>query len=136
LASVPPSPQVNGWSFVATPSPAPGEDHEPFITWGNIEGTPLLLSEPTDTPIVVRDSEEPTFKVPELTKRELIALKLADQVQFKRKKKITQQVRPSSRCLLRIEYLNFVLSCVFSDKDFDIHSLTHSLTLTLLYSSG
>jgi protein DGCR14 len=96
MASVPPSPQVNGWSFVATPSPAPGEDHEPFVTWGNIEGTPLLLSEPTDTPIVARDSEEPTFKVPELTKRELIALKLADQVQFKRKKKSTSQAGNSA----------------------------------------
>ncbi|KAF2284824.1 hypothetical protein GH714_030868 [Hevea brasiliensis] len=32
---------VNGYSFVRTPSPAPGVDESPFITWGEIEGTPL-----------------------------------------------------------------------------------------------
>jgi hypothetical protein len=93
LTSVPSSPQVGGWSFVSTPSPAPGEDHEPFVTWGNIEGTPLLLSEPTDTPLVARHSDEPAFRVPELTKRELLALKLANQVQFKKKKNASAAVQ-------------------------------------------
>ena len=40
----------NGYSFVRTPSPMPGVDESPFITWGEIEGTPLRL-EPEDTPI-------------------------------------------------------------------------------------
>ncbi|PKU76337.1 splicing factor ESS-2 homolog isoform X2 [Dendrobium catenatum] len=33
----------NGYSFVKTPSPAPGVDESPFMTWGAIEGTPLRL---------------------------------------------------------------------------------------------
>ncbi|KAL5994582.1 hypothetical protein ACLOJK_024635 [Asimina triloba] len=33
----------DGYSFVRTPSPAPGVDESPFITWGEIEGTPLML---------------------------------------------------------------------------------------------
>ncbi|OAY73492.1 protein DGCR14 [Ananas comosus] len=33
----------NGYSFVKTPSPAPGVDESPFMTWGEIEGTPLRL---------------------------------------------------------------------------------------------
>ena len=28
------SPQVNGYSFVATPSPMPGVEDSPFMTWG------------------------------------------------------------------------------------------------------
>lgn len=40
----------NGYSFLKTPSPAPGVDESPFITWGEIEGTPLRL-EPEETPI-------------------------------------------------------------------------------------
>ncbi|KAF2292391.1 hypothetical protein GH714_021726 [Hevea brasiliensis] len=45
----------NGYSFVRTPSPAPGVDESPFITWGEIEGTPLRL-EPEDTPIDIGGS--------------------------------------------------------------------------------
>ncbi|KAF5812199.1 putative nuclear protein DGCR14/ESS-2 [Helianthus annuus] len=45
----------NGYSFVKTPSPAPGVDESPFITWGEIEGTPLRL-EPEDTPIDIGGS--------------------------------------------------------------------------------
>ncbi|KAK1282353.1 hypothetical protein QJS10_CPB22g00011 [Acorus calamus] len=32
-----------GYSFIRTPSPAPGVDESPFITWGEIDGTPLRL---------------------------------------------------------------------------------------------
>ena len=28
------TPQVNGYSFVATPSPMPGAEESPFMTWG------------------------------------------------------------------------------------------------------
>ena len=28
------TPQVNGYSFVATPSPMPGVEESPFMTWG------------------------------------------------------------------------------------------------------
>ena len=29
--------------FIASPSPAPGVDESPFMTWGEVEGTPLLI---------------------------------------------------------------------------------------------
>ncbi|KAL3849194.1 hypothetical protein ACJIZ3_011076 [Penstemon smallii] len=54
----------NGYNFVKTPSPAPGVDESPFITWGEIEGTPLRL-EPEDTPIDIGGSGNgPQFKIP------------------------------------------------------------------------
>ena len=46
--------------FVATPSPAPGVDESPLMTWGEIEGTPFQL-ESNETPLV--PSNGPTFKV-------------------------------------------------------------------------
>lgn len=54
----------DGYSFVCTPSPAPGVDESPFITWGEIEGTPLRL-EAEDTPIGIGGSGDgPHFKIP------------------------------------------------------------------------
>ncbi|KAK3031994.1 hypothetical protein RJ639_036199 [Escallonia herrerae] len=54
----------NGYSYVKTPSPAPGVDESPFITWGEIEGTPLRL-ESEDTPIDIGGSGDgPKFKIP------------------------------------------------------------------------
>jgi hypothetical protein len=47
------SPKVQGYGFVATPSPRPGEDVTPFVTWGDVESTPLLL-DPSLTPRVNR----------------------------------------------------------------------------------
>lgn len=41
----------NGYRFVKTPSPAPGAGGEsPFMTWGEIDGTPLRLDR-EDTPV-------------------------------------------------------------------------------------
>ncbi|KAK9676646.1 hypothetical protein RND81_11G090900 [Saponaria officinalis] len=54
----------NGYSFVRTPSPAPGVDESPFITWGEIEGTPLRL-DLEDTPLDIGGSGDgPHFKIP------------------------------------------------------------------------
>ncbi|ONI18206.1 hypothetical protein PRUPE_3G202200 [Prunus persica] len=53
----------NGYSFVRTPSPAPGVDESPFITWGEIEGTPLRL-DLEDTPIDVGGGEGPHYRIP------------------------------------------------------------------------
>ena len=57
------TPRVNGYGFVATPSPAPGVNESPLMTWGEIEGTPFQL-EPNETPLV--PSSGPTFKVSRL----------------------------------------------------------------------
>ncbi|CAI5463050.1 unnamed protein product [Closterium sp. Yama58-4] len=39
-----------GYEYVATPSPAPGVDASPFMTWGELDGTPLRL-DAEDTPV-------------------------------------------------------------------------------------
>nr|GEW84970.1 hypothetical protein [Tanacetum cinerariifolium] len=63
----------NGYSFVKTPSPAPGVDESPFITWGEIEGTPLRL-EDEDTPIDIGGSGNgPRFNIPLPPSRDLKA---------------------------------------------------------------
>lgn len=67
----------NGYSFVRTPSPAPGADESPFITWGEIEGTPLRL-EPEDTPIDIGGSGDgPQFKIPKPPSRDVKAHSLS-----------------------------------------------------------
>jgi protein DGCR14 len=55
---------TGGYSFVATPSPRPGVDESPFMTWGEIEGTPLRL-EAEDTPVGIGgNGKGPHFKIP------------------------------------------------------------------------
>ena len=38
------TPKVAGFSFVRTPSPNPGVDSTPLMTWGEIEGTNIYIS--------------------------------------------------------------------------------------------
>ncbi|KAK9500430.1 hypothetical protein O3M35_001696 [Rhynocoris fuscipes] len=71
------TPKINGFSFVKTPSPAPGVSESPLMTWGEIEGTPFRL-DGGDTPL--RTSAGLSYFVPEPPKRERLALKLADKV--------------------------------------------------------
>eukprot|EP00262_Sarcandra_glabra_P013808 TRINITY_DN3899_c0_g1_i3.p1 TRINITY_DN3899_c0_g1~~TRINITY_DN3899_c0_g1_i3.p1 ORF type:complete len:488 (-),score=63.56 TRINITY_DN3899_c0_g1_i3:150-1613(-) len=67
----------NGYSFVRTPSPAPGLTESPFITWGEIEGTPLRL-EPEDTPVGIGGSGEGAhFKIQSMSSRDLKAHSLS-----------------------------------------------------------
>lgn len=67
----------NGYSYVKTPSPVPGADESPFITWGEIEGTPLRL-EQEDTPIDISGtSDGPHFKIPCPPSRDLKAHSLS-----------------------------------------------------------
>ncbi|CAN4103632.1 unnamed protein product [Withania somnifera] len=67
----------NGYSFVSTPSPVPGVDGSPFITWGEIEGTPLRL-EKEDTPIDIGGSGEgPQYKIPMPPSRDMKAHSLS-----------------------------------------------------------
>ncbi|EFJ16645.1 hypothetical protein SELMODRAFT_116099 [Selaginella moellendorffii] len=63
-AKPPPKAGTAGYSYVSTPSPAPGVDSSPFVTWGEIEGTPLRL-EMEDTPVGIGGSGDgPHFKIP------------------------------------------------------------------------
>ncbi|KAM9194972.1 splicing factor ESS-2 homolog isoform 2-T2 [Dugong dugon] len=54
------SPRVGGFGFVATPSPAPGVNESPLMTWGEVENTPLRVEGP-ETPYVDR-TPGPAFK--------------------------------------------------------------------------
>jgi protein DGCR14 len=68
----------NGYSYIKTPSPAPGADgSSPFITWGEIEGTPLRL-ENEETPIDIGGSGSGThFKIPLPPSRDMKAHSLS-----------------------------------------------------------
>lgn len=68
-------PNTRGYNFVKTPSPCPGGSETPLMTWGEIEGTPFRL-DGSDTPI--RVSTGPSFKIVEASRRETIALELAE----------------------------------------------------------
>eukprot|EP00898_Chlorokybus_atmophyticus_P007526 jgi/Chlat1/7775/Chrsp66S07243 len=67
--------QTPKYEFVKTPSPAPGVDESPFMTWGDVEGTPLRL-EAEDTPIDIGGAVN-MFKVPATPLREKAGMLLA-----------------------------------------------------------
>uniref|UniRef100_A0A1A9WC46 Uncharacterized protein n=1 Tax=Glossina brevipalpis TaxID=37001 RepID=A0A1A9WC46_9MUSC len=68
---------VRGFDLVKTPSPRPGEAFSPLMTWGEIEGTPFRL-DGSDTP--VRSNAGPSFRINETSRRENIALALAEKI--------------------------------------------------------
>ncbi|XP_017479940.1 PREDICTED: protein DGCR14 homolog [Rhagoletis zephyria] len=70
-------PQIRGFNLVKTPSPRPGEAFSPLMTWGEIEGTPFRL-DGSDTP--VRPNVGPAFTITENSRRENIAIALAEKV--------------------------------------------------------
>lgn len=51
---------TRGFGFVATPSPAPGVDESPFITWGRMDATPVRL-DPMETPVDIGGREGTAF---------------------------------------------------------------------------
>ncbi|CAM6082739.1 unnamed protein product [Calypogeia fissa] len=68
---------VSGYSFVATPSLTPGIEESPFMTWGDIEGTPLRL-ETEETPVGIGGSGDgPQFKIPAPPSRDARAHRLS-----------------------------------------------------------
>lgn len=69
------TPNIRGFSFVKTPSPHPGLTDSPLMTWGELEGTPFRL-DGGDTPL--RTSSGPSFRIHETSRRETIALQLAE----------------------------------------------------------
>ncbi|KAE8732743.1 putative WRKY transcription factor [Hibiscus syriacus] len=86
----------NGYSFVRTPSPAPGVDESPFITWGEIEGTPLRL-EPEDTPIDIGGSGDgPHFKIPCPPARDVKAHSLSREAAWKLKERSKMFKKPAT----------------------------------------
>lgn len=69
------SPQIGGFSFVSTPSPVPGGDESPFMTWGEIEGTPFRL-DGSDTP--THKIQGPKFRIPDVPRRDELLLELTE----------------------------------------------------------
>lgn len=69
------TPNIRGFSFVKTPSPHPGVADSPLMTWGELEGTPFRL-DGSDTPF--RPGSGPSFHIAENSRRETIALELAE----------------------------------------------------------
>ncbi|VDK20892.1 unnamed protein product [Anisakis simplex] len=67
------------FDLVVTPSPAPGVDDSPFMTWGEIEGTPFRL-DASDMPMTGADGNAPTFKIPEVPIREKIAQEMTETI--------------------------------------------------------
>ncbi|XP_046472494.1 splicing factor ESS-2 homolog [Neodiprion pinetum] len=92
-----PTPRVNGFSFVATPSPRPGECDSPIMTWGQIEGTPFRL-DGGDTPLL-RTSHGPAFRMAEPPKREKIALQLAEKAGERHRDRKSKALEAARRSL-------------------------------------
>jgi len=64
-----------------TPSSGISGGESPFMTWGKVEGTPLLLPDnPMSTPLNISMSSRPSFKIPDTPQRELLANKLTDKI--------------------------------------------------------
>jgi protein DGCR14 len=76
-------PTVRGYGFVSTPVHAPGVEQSPIITWGAVEGTPLLVRDGPDTTTAVSGlnaaalTSGPSFSLKPSTRRERVAHQLA-----------------------------------------------------------
>nr|CAB3237496.1 protein DGCR14 [Phallusia mammillata] len=73
------SPRVAGFGFVATPSPMPGVNESPLMTWGEIESTPAR-ADGNFTP-------GPSFRFPEDSERDKLTYKMVDQHTKKKRAK-------------------------------------------------
>ena len=78
-------------SYLTTPSMEPGEDLTPLMTWGQIQGTPMVLG-PTDTPIDLSSTND--FKIAEPDEREKIARKM--DVKLRKRKREKERKRRQS----------------------------------------
>ncbi|XP_072271723.1 splicing factor ESS-2 homolog [Pyxicephalus adspersus] len=85
------SPKVNGFGFVATPSPAPGVDESPLMTWGEVESTPFRL-DGSETPYLEK-TPGPSFKILEPGRRERLGLKMANEAAAKNRAKKQEALR-------------------------------------------
>ncbi|XP_067911575.1 splicing factor ESS-2 homolog [Heterodontus francisci] len=94
------SPKVNGYGFVGTPSPAPGVNDSPMMTWGEIEGTPFRV-ESSESPHVDR-TPGPAFKILEPGRRERLGLKMVNEVAAKNRTKKQEALRKATESLVSL----------------------------------
>ncbi|XP_078739295.1 splicing factor ESS-2 homolog [Lampetra fluviatilis] len=85
------SPQVNGFGYVGTPSPAPGMSESPLVTWGEVEGTPFRVDGP-DSPHLDR-TPAPAFKMPGPTRRETLGHRMANEASIKHRTRKQEAIR-------------------------------------------
>ncbi|GAA5805502.1 nuclear protein Es2-domain-containing protein [Helicostylum pulchrum] len=80
------SPGIRGYNLVpSTPNLSPTRMGTPQMTWGNIEGTPLLISG-SETP-------GPQFSLPKISKREELGMKLSEKASKAYRKKTIERQR-------------------------------------------
>lgn len=80
------SPGVRGYNLVeSTPTLSPSRVGTPQMTWGSIEGTPLLLPG-SETP-------GPQFSLPKVSKREELGMRLSEKASKAYRKKTSEQQR-------------------------------------------
>ena len=90
------TPLIRGFSFIKSPSPCPSlMDSSPLMTWGEIEGTPFRL-DGSDTPLR-SSSGGPSFRIAEASKRETLALQLAENVSEKHRAKKLKALEAAKR---------------------------------------
>ena len=80
------TPTVRGYNLVAsTPNLSPSRVGSPLMTWGSIEGTPMLISG-SETP-------GPQFSLPKISKREELGMKLSEKASKAYRKKTGERQR-------------------------------------------
>jgi protein DGCR14 len=72
------TPSVQGYAMVTTPSPAPGQDLDPTMTWGVMHGQPTLVHD-------LQHVEGTVFNIPLPGPREQLGHRLADDKAKKRR---------------------------------------------------
>jgi protein DGCR14 len=72
------SPNVHGFGFVVTPSPMPGVDDSPLMTWGTLESTPLRIALDSGA------MSGPKFNLAPTPSRDELGHELASEVREKR----------------------------------------------------
>jgi protein DGCR14 len=75
VGAVAESPRVGGFGFVATPSPMPGVDSDPVMTWGDIAATPQILH--------ADRTPGPAFKIAPTSAKELALAKMVGNMSTK-----------------------------------------------------
>ena len=110
------APNVNGYGFVATPDIRPGMlflsfllcfelsfplgvDMSPLMTWGSIEDTPLKVDEVMATP-------GPQFKLPKISRREEIGMKLSEKASKANSEKRKAALQHATSSILRSRYVS------------------------------
>ena len=78
-----------------------GVDASPFMTWGEIEGTPFRL-DGSDTP-VVPSGRGPTFKIPEVPRRDRLLHELAEKASKSHRAKKEVALKQATASLSRFQ---------------------------------